>query len=229
MKHIGEFQFDGYDLPDLPGMGTKEKRWASFRKMYKHLEPEIMKSSAARYVISRYELGWNNFATPIEMDAWEEITAALIVLYPQYPIGRYFADFAHPKLKVDLELDGAAWHNPEKDARRDAELIAQGWRVYRVPGSECKRVVDLAKWDERGQWDDEEAFDDLRQWAFRSIEGVVQGIKILHFENLPDYPYFRNSDIEYDGSGWSEFYSTKCEWAIESARLHCVNYRRGGA
>lgn len=141
LRLISELQLGEYDLPDVPGMDTKEKRWASFRKLYKHFEPEIMRSSAAKYAVDRYELGWNGFATPIEMDAWEEITAALIVLYPQYPIGRYFADFAHPKLKIDLELDGKQWHDPVKDAKRDAELIAQGWRVYRVPGSECRRVV----------------------------------------------------------------------------------------
>lgn len=77
--------------------------------------------------------------TPIERLLWSDIRALDAVLYPQYPVGRYFVDFANPAAKVAVECDGAAWHTDKaKDAARDADLAAMGWTVYRFPGWECR-------------------------------------------------------------------------------------------
>lgn len=53
----------------------------------------------------------------------------------QHRVGKYRIDFAWPKLKLALEVDG--WHHrrPEtaaKDAERDAYLRAEGWITFRV-------------------------------------------------------------------------------------------------
>lgn len=87
-------------------MATQVERWKSFRKLYKFYERELMAATPYEYVIDRYELQWDKHATPIELSAWADITYSGIVMYPQYPIGRYFADYANPKLKIVLELDG---------------------------------------------------------------------------------------------------------------------------
>lgn len=76
--------------------------------------------------------------TPIEAWLWTDIRRADVILYPQFPVGRFFVDFANPRAKVAIECDGRAYHlDKAKDAARDAELQAMGWRVYRITGSDC--------------------------------------------------------------------------------------------
>lgn len=49
----------------------------------------------------------------------------------------YFLDIAFPSLKVDIEVDGEAYHSsPEqrlRDSNRDRYLINTGWKVIRIP------------------------------------------------------------------------------------------------
>lgn len=76
--------------------------------------------------------------TPIESALWHDIRAVDIVMYPQFPVGRFFVDFGNPAAKVAIECDGERWHlDKAKDARRDEELAALGWRVYRITGRDC--------------------------------------------------------------------------------------------
>jgi hypothetical protein len=76
--------------------------------------------------------------TPIEWAVWQEMRAEDIVMVPQYPVGRFFVDFANPAEKVAVECDGAAWHMDEaKDMHRQVEIEAMGWTVYRISGRDC--------------------------------------------------------------------------------------------
>jgi len=56
----------------------------------------------------------------------------------QYHIGRFFADFAFPSQRLIVEVDGAYWHDAERDARRDSQLNALGWRVLRFSEKRIK-------------------------------------------------------------------------------------------
>lgn len=49
----------------------------------------------------------------------------------QHPILNYRLDFAFVDLKIAIECDGRGWHTPEKDAIRDARLLALGWHTFR--------------------------------------------------------------------------------------------------
>ena len=50
----------------------------------------------------------------------------------QHPVGQYFADFACPKHRLIVELDGGQHvRDCERDARRDRELEKHGYRVLR--------------------------------------------------------------------------------------------------
>jgi len=55
-----------------------------------------------------------------------------------HPIDRYVADIYIPSYNQVIECDGEYWHSrpgvKERDARRDAELVALGYCVVRVPG-----------------------------------------------------------------------------------------------
>lgn len=69
------------------------------------------------------------------------LTEAGISFEAQYRIGRYFADFAIIEYRIVIEVDGDYWHGEEqaeRDARRDAFMISQGWRVLRFNE---KRVI----------------------------------------------------------------------------------------
>ncbi|QTN19792.1 DUF559 domain-containing protein [Brevundimonas sp. AJA228-03] len=63
----------------------------------------------------------------------------------QYPIGRYFADFACEKLKLVIELDGGI-HDDEaqrlNDEHRHHEIETLGWSILRFPNE--KVTSDLA-------------------------------------------------------------------------------------
>lgn len=81
--------------------------------------------------------------TPIERWLWHDIRLCDLVLYPQYPVGRFYVDFANPVAKVAIECDGKAFHlDVVKDERRQAEIEALGWTVYRFTGAECRQDTE---------------------------------------------------------------------------------------
>lgn len=65
-----------------------------------------------------------------------------IILQRQYPIGKYFADFAYisDKLKLVIEIDGVKGHVNLKDRtndyKRERFFISQGFIVLRFTGGE---------------------------------------------------------------------------------------------
>ena len=63
----------------------------------------------------------------------------------QMPVGPYYADFASRTAKLIIEVDGAAHFTDaaaENDARRDAFLRSQGYRVLRVTTSDVLDRLD---------------------------------------------------------------------------------------
>lgn len=111
--------------------------WNAIRAFYEKHNAEILAERKDRYAIDPYELEVE--FTPIEEAFWHDIRCKGIVMYPQYPVGGVFVDFANPVAKVAVECDGKQWHDPEKDAIRDAKLAKLGWKVYRISGSDCKK------------------------------------------------------------------------------------------
>ena len=119
--------------------------WNALRDLYAELTPQILATPRNEWVTHAYS--WNEgeqilTMTPIEAWLWHDIRTIDAVLYPQYPVGRVFVDFANPKAKVAIECDGAAFHDARKDAERDARLAELGWRVYRAPGWLCRTDFD---------------------------------------------------------------------------------------
>lgn len=76
--------------------------------------------------------------SPIEMALWDDIRMLNMVMYPQYPVGRFFVDFANPGARVAIECDGKRWHTDVvRDRERQAEIEEMGWVVYRITGRDC--------------------------------------------------------------------------------------------
>jgi len=88
---------------------------------YKQCRSEILEAGRSEWGVDPYE--WECFTrmSPIESDLWACIRSVDAVLYPQFPIGWYFADFCNPVAGVVIECDGAQWHqDAEKDEKRRA-------------------------------------------------------------------------------------------------------------
>ena len=59
----------------------------------------------------------------------------------QVPLGPYVLDFVCMRHRLVIEADGP-FHDPERDAIRDASLAAKGFRVLRFPNTE----IQLKDW-----------------------------------------------------------------------------------
>jgi very-short-patch-repair endonuclease len=128
------------------------ERWDAIVHFYRCALPDIMERPAHVWGIDPYEIDWTVTMTPIEFGLWQDIRSAGAVLYPQFPIGRYFVDYANPKAMVAIECDGAEFHrDAERDRRRQREIERHGWTVYRFTGRECLEPDEV--WDEeRGDY-----------------------------------------------------------------------------
>lgn len=122
-------------------MSRFPNNWNAIRAFYRECQDDILEAGRNEWGIDPYL--WSGAGiihfTPIEAWLWHDIRAVDAVLYPQYPVGRFFMDFANPAAKVAIECDGAAYHDPTKDAARDAGLIRLGWTVHRFPGWMCRQ------------------------------------------------------------------------------------------
>lgn len=120
-------------------------RWETVRKFYRWAQPYILAEQSDEWALDPYE--WTETGaihlTPIEQWLWHDIRAHDAVLYPQYPVGRFFADFANPVAKVVIECDGLAFHQDKaRDAARDSWMRERGWHVYRISGKDCRTAYD---------------------------------------------------------------------------------------
>lgn len=119
--------------------------WNRLRAHYAALNPLILSQVKNEWAIDAYE--WDNGMmrmTAIEQWLWSDIREQNAIFYPQYPVGRFFVDFANPVAKVAIECDGAAFHQDKaKDRARDDILNAMGWKVYRISGSDCRTESDI--------------------------------------------------------------------------------------
>lgn len=77
--------------------------------------------------------------TPIEMRLLDALRQLDLSPQVQFGIGPYRVDFAFPDRGLAVEADGRAWHDAERDRRRDRHLHSLGWRVVRFSGSRIHR------------------------------------------------------------------------------------------
>ena len=125
------------------------------RKQYKIFLPEIIISNGR---ISPYSIhNWASTFTPIENNMWGFIRFLGLKMYPQFPISKYFIDFADPIKKIGIEVDGKEYHKDLlKDEVRQNELENLGWIIYRFSGRETYLDCELQKFYEFENEDDEQ-------------------------------------------------------------------------
>ena len=83
-----------------------------------------------------YDEGEHCGKSPIEA----RLAEILMLINPDFEqnqyIGPYEVDFLYEKEKLVIEANGKAFHNFEKDAKKENYLLAQGYLVVPVTGSD---------------------------------------------------------------------------------------------
>lgn len=156
-------------------------RWQIIRDAYDQRLPRILKAAERGYSCDPYFLDWD--FTPIERLAWMDIRGTGMPLYPQFPVGNCFIDFADPYRKIGVELDGREFHEESRDRARDMKLWSQGWRIFRIPGYKSlpsgKPIFD-GDWQHRLEDETGQFLCDLEEWAERWSEGIFWAIDFFY-------------------------------------------------
>ena len=140
-------------------------------------------------------IDWLSIFSPIEEATWMDLRSfGNTPLYPQYPVGKYFLDFGNPKYKVNLECDGKEWHqDKEKDAKRDADLLEQGWHVFRIGGKECYKVTEgLINISFCDSYERNEILEEF----YSGVEGLIRALGIFYF-GYKGYFFEEEFDLAY--------------------------------
>lgn len=151
-------------------------------------EMELQHKRDYTKTISPYFLNWN--FTPIEVEAWNQIRyLSNLALYPQYPVGRYFTDFANPFLKIVIEMDGADFHDENKDKKRDEVMKKMGWKVFRIPGNKCFKPI-LFEYENESFYPCEKVRLNNEKWFMQTCDGILTAISVIYF-NEPFYDGYK--------------------------------------
>jgi very-short-patch-repair endonuclease len=129
-----------------------------------------------------YVKNWVAEFTPIEMAVWQDIRSCGLPFYPQIPACGYFLDFANPFLKIAIECDGAEFHDYAKDSIRDKKLEENGWIVFRISGSKCKRILPDPFYCDSYDEDNPLTGYEASEWFNKTSTGIVYAIKQAFFE-----------------------------------------------
>jgi very-short-patch-repair endonuclease len=139
---IALFDFPGEFLPVRAGMPLSE-RFNAIRHNYKRKQAMVDAGLDEWFRGDPYDIApWPELFTPIEYALWFDIRGRGLDLWPQLPVGRFFADFGNPVARIVVECDGKEFHrDTAKDCARDQEMEAMGWTVVRIPGWQCNRQI----------------------------------------------------------------------------------------
>jgi very-short-patch-repair endonuclease len=167
---------------------TEESK-ISIREHYNFLNQEIVeankKHGIKKWVYPYGDWPWMPMFSPIEQITWDLLRFfGHCPMYPQYPVGPYFLDFGNPIVKVAIECDGKEFHQDKaRDKKRDEYLFEQGYRVYRINGTDCNRQKD-----ENFYKDIESDLFITRHSAFtkfymQTLEGLIKALAICYFSD----------------------------------------------
>lgn len=184
---------------DIENARSYFEKLKAIKEFYLKYEEEIVNLALKnnhQYFAGPDMIDWQKVFTPIEYEAWCSIRYRCMVMYPQYPVLNYFVDFGNPAKKIAIEVDGKAYHNKEKDAIRDRELLKIGWKVFRIPGGEMWN----ADYETFGDIDisygiDDDIYTALINWITKTGDGVVEGIWRKYFRK--DYGCFEIEGFDH--------------------------------
>jgi very-short-patch-repair endonuclease len=165
-----------------------------------------------------YQVKWK--FSPLENICWGEIRCTYETRHfrPEYPIGKYFVDFADPINKVVLECDSKKFHSDkEKDKLRQTEIELEGWKVFRLTPkmilSNIYEEIILRKIDLEQYECEEEIQEEIEKYKNECIGCFFRSEQFRKLikpnKYIPKY-----SDSDYD----ADFVKNKRKQLIELAR-----------
>lgn len=160
------------------------ERQAVLRQYYMEMMPEIMSTgekSKKRWV-DGYPFNWE--FNKNERNLWHSIRTNQVVFYPEFPVFSFFVDFGNPFLKIGLEADSKAFHDVEKDKKRDLMLSKVGWTIFRLSYHESNReLTGLGELREKQIEMGQNVEAQIQDLILNSSEGVVQAIQYFYFND----------------------------------------------
>jgi very-short-patch-repair endonuclease len=154
-------------------------KWAFIRQAYMEAMPGIM-GPGADALQTTIVLDWDHHMNAFEKDVWHSIRLSRAAFLPQFPVFNYFIDFANPRLRLALELDGKQ-HDPDKDRKRDELLWSIGWRTFRIPAREARNAPNFYPNQDDFDVDDPSQEEIIKTWLFNSADGVVKALEWVYF------------------------------------------------
>ena len=89
---------------------------------------------------------WPAFFVAEEAALWAELKRQGLHFYPHYPVGRFFADFAHPRAKLAIDCGGSAFRRDwAEDSERRAHLLNRGWTSWSISTHDCLSQPEAAE------------------------------------------------------------------------------------
>jgi very-short-patch-repair endonuclease len=120
---------------------------------------------------------WSAIFTPIEWNVWSDIRHLGLPMYPQFPVGPYFLDFADPVKKLGIEVDSRRYHEDrEKDRLREQHLELQGWTIIRITGRQTYKEPDEVELDDAETLPVEDTND---QWNWAILDSSTAMLRFV--------------------------------------------------
>lgn len=159
-----------------------------------------------------YPFDWNYVLNEVEWLAWTTTrNKGYLPLYPQFPVKKYFLDFANPGVKIGIEIDGIEYHEYDKDYDRDTDLKKEGWTIIRIPAAQMVNENFSSSWGNlehyNHKWDliPDTILNDITYWMMGTGDGVLEAIKVIYFDGKVNTP-----------SNYENWYRELCRRSINS-------------
>ena len=186
------FMADPETLEELYWEYRDAEGWDKREVLYRYYDlvaPQIMKIAAEEGPYTRgcekYGLPWVQTFSHAEKFAWEKLhNHPSVMLYPEYPVGKFFLDFGNPALSIGVEIDGKNYHDKDYDFARDLALLRQGWIIFRVPAKELfwdlEHPADYVTRNGGSiehDWNDPEVHEVAINYYLRSGDGFLESLE----------------------------------------------------
>lgn len=176
--------------------GDWKEAYRVIRKIYLRLEPKLLEENFLYF--KAYGTDFWRWMNEVEQDFYHQYRCmGGVPLYPLYFANGYYLDFANPKLKIGIEIDGKKFHDANKDRKRDQDLADFGWKIYRITAADVlKDQIYLSDLEERLCDLEEDQFERAVYDLFNNYaSGLVQALRILYFDKWKkDSLYYRTAE-----------------------------------
>jgi len=180
------------ELNTVPKDDWKEA-YRIIRKFYITIEPKIIAEN--NLLFKAYSVPIWNFMNMVEQDFYHQYRSiGGIPIYPLYFVNGYYIDFANPRFKIGIEIDGKQYHDKEKDNKKDDDLAEFGWTIFRISARDVlKDQIYISDVEEKYPFSDDDDSDfaqEIRLFLNNYCTGFIYALRFC---------FYRRNKFQYDG------------------------------